>query len=550
MKLLGVQIVVYCFLICYNVVIEPMIISSVYTALEMQNIKFLYEISVSGSVLIIAFFVLCYINNVYLDLNSFRIFLTATQNACKVLPSLRYDTINRKYTEGELQNRIDACTNSISSIFPLVASVFANCVSVLVLLIIAGKTSYLLLTITFIITCFSYIMTTLSSNRRKLHEQKKQMILDNAGDYLRNSIVNISSLVMYKKQNNIWKKYQEKRMELWEIKWKQEFMGIFDNAVTDLFISVLRGILGWRLYGYYENKEISSGNVASSFSVLDKMRMTVQNFSQPISSVKSYSTTAERFQELICTGKKKNNVKIVESQSNDIVLLKNIDYDIGERRVLQGVNLNVKSGEKIAIIGANGSGKSTLLRIIAGLNTPDNGNAFVLNEEVAEFSNEDLHKCVTYIPARNYLYSQSVKENIYMNFDSYNENKLMESCVWAGMSQKEIEQILESNALEISDGQMRRTNIARAIINKTPLMLADEPDSLFQASTRMFVIENLLKYADTVIVVTHHKEYLKMFSRVLLMKNGRIVVDDTPERVVNTPEYMEWIGKKEEGKHL
>lgn len=545
--LLGVQIVVYCFLICYNVVIEPMIISRVYTALEMRNISFLYEVCIYGGVLIAVFFALCYLNNVYLDLNSFRISLTATQNACRMLTCLQYDTINKKYTEGELQNRIDSCTNSVSAIFPLAASVFANCVSILALLIIAGRISCLLIVITFVITFFSYVMTMFSSGRRKLYEQKKQMILGNAGDCLRNSIMNVPSLAMYKKQYCIWRIYQQKRAQLWETKWRQELAGIFDTAVTDLFTSVLRGVLGWNLYGYYEKKEIRSSNVASAFSVFDKMRTTAQNFSQPVSNVKNCCTAVEGFQELICTGEKKSNINTAGGQRDDMVLLEDVDYDVEQRTVLQGIHLTVKRGEKIAVIGANGSGKSTLLRIIAGLNTPDNGNVFVMNENPGGISNEAVHKSITYIPARNYLYSQSVKENIYMNCNNCDEDALVESCVLAGMSQDEISLILESNALQISEGQMRRTNIARGIINRVPLMLADEPDSSVQASVRSIVIKNLLKHADTAIIATHHEEYLSMFTRILILSNGAIVADDVPEKVIHTEEYMEWAGKREEG---
>ena len=250
---------------------------------------------------------------------------------------------------------------------------------------------------------------------------------------------------------------------------------------------------------------------------------------------------------MICTGEKKSNINTAGGQRDDMVLLEDVDYDVEQRTVLQGIHLTVKRGEKIAVIGANGSGKSTLLRIIAGLNTPDNGNVFVMNENPGGISNEAVHKSITYIPARNYLYSQSVKENIYMNCNNCDEDALVESCVLAGMSQDEISLILESNALQISEGQMRRTNIARGIINRVPLMLADEPDSSVQASVRSIVIKNLLKHADTAIIATHHEEYLSMFTRILILSNGAIVADDVPEKVIHTEEYMEWAGKREEG---
>ena len=93
-KMLGVQTLVYSLILCYNVVIVPLIISRVYQALEMQDAKELYITCMVGSLLILVSFILCYLNNVYLDLNSFRISLTAAKNACLSLFSLNYDKMN------------------------------------------------------------------------------------------------------------------------------------------------------------------------------------------------------------------------------------------------------------------------------------------------------------------------------------------------------------------------------------------------------------------------------------------------------------------------
>ena len=122
-KMLGVQTLVYSLILCYNVVIVPLIISRVYQALEMQDAKELYITCMVGSLLILVSFILCYLNNVYLDLNSFRISLTAAKNACLSLFSLNYDKMNVDYTEGEIQNRISAGVDQIAGVFPLLVSV-------------------------------------------------------------------------------------------------------------------------------------------------------------------------------------------------------------------------------------------------------------------------------------------------------------------------------------------------------------------------------------------------------------------------------------------
>lgn len=544
--MLIIQAIAYCLLICYSAVIEPILISSVYSALEMQNILSLYKACALGGGAIACFFVICYLNNVYLDLNSFCISLTANQNACKLLVALDHDRISRNYSESELLNRIDSCTNSIAAIIPLTVSVFANCASILVLLIHAGQVSYLLLIITAIMTYLSYIMTMISSHKRKLCEYEKQAILDDVGETLRQSVINITSLLMCNKQDYLWLVYQQKRKSFWGIRFKQELIGIINDATTELLSSILRIILGWNLYGFYEKKKISSSNISSIFSTFDKMQALAQSFAPPVSNLKNCCASIERFNEIICAEKQTTSRHIVNNQREHVISLSNVNYDIGQRKILQNINLSVNRGEKIAILGANGSGKSTLLRIIAGLNIPSQGDVFVLNVPPTEFSNEVAHRNISYIPSHNLLFSQSVKDNIYMNCDTYDEEALTNSCTLAGMSQDEISSILEKNALQVSEGQMHRINIARGIINKVPLWLADEPDSSVQSSVGSKIISNIVEQADTAIVVTHHAECLHMFTRVLILNCGMIIADDTPETIIDSYAYNEWIGHKEE----
>ena len=200
---------------------------------------------------------------------------------------------------------------------------------------------------------------------------------------------------------------------------------------------------------------------------------------------------------------------------------------------LRGLDLKVRHGEFMAIVGASGSGKSTLLNILAGLDTPSAGRCFVGGEDLLAMSTGDMvryrRKSVGFIwqqTGRNLVPYLDAVQNV--------EVPLVLDGVPAGEARKRASELLELVLLGhrmhhkpemLSGGEQQRVSIAVALANKPPLLLADEPTGELDsvgADTVYDVFRNLNKdLGTTVIIVTHDPDIAARVDRVVAIRDGR-----------------------------
>lgn len=220
----------------------------------------------------------------------------------------------------------------------------------------------------------------------------------------------------------------------------------------------------------------------------------------------------------------------------NILELRQIEKIYGEKEnqvnALKDINLTVKTGEFIAIVGTSGSGKSTLLNLIGGLDTPTKGSITVKGKEIASLTRKEL----TIFRRRNIgfvfqNYSLMPVLNAYDNvalpvtFDrgnhishGYIQELLKELGIWN--KRKKYPE-------ELSGGQQQRVAIARALVNKPAILLADEPTGNLDSATTVEVMGLLKascrKYSQTILMVTHNEAIAQVCDRIIHIEDGRIV---------------------------
>ncbi|MBS4538373.1 ABC transporter ATP-binding protein [Clostridium sp. D2Q-11] len=221
----------------------------------------------------------------------------------------------------------------------------------------------------------------------------------------------------------------------------------------------------------------------------------------------------------------------------EILKVENLNktYGSGINKVeaLKNVNLSVKSGEFVSIIGASGSGKSTLLHLLGGLDRPTDGKVIVDSEDIYNYKEEKLaifrrRKIGFIFQFFNLIPILNVEENIalpeLLDNDKINRGYLNELIKILGMEDRKTH--LPS---ELSGGQQQRVAIGRALFNKPSIILADEPTGNLDSVTSKEVIELLKftakKYNQTLILITHELNIATMADRIITLKDGEIVSD-------------------------
>ncbi len=207
--------------------------------------------------------------------------------------------------------------------------------------------------------------------------------------------------------------------------------------------------------------------------------------------------------------------------------------------IIKNLSFKIPAGQKVALIGKMGSGKSTFSRLIAGLYEPTEGAILVDGIDVRQIDPADTRKNIGVMMQESWLFSGSVRENIQMGFNEYDDEHLLRVCKIAGVDDfvgsdpKGYDLQVRESGKGLSGGQRQTINLARSLLHDPSILLLDEPtSSLDQASEAKIVNELRDACKDkTMIIVTHRNPILAIVDRVFIFENGTIVADQTPEQL-------------------
>jgi putative ABC transport system ATP-binding protein len=232
-----------------------------------------------------------------------------------------------------------------------------------------------------------------------------------------------------------------------------------------------------------------------------------------------------------------------QSSSQDSAAVRVVDvcrhYQMGETliRAVDGVSLEVRSGEFVALLGSSGSGKSSLLNLIAGLDRPTSGAVIVEGRDLSQLSREDLakHRLRTVgmvFQSFNLVSRMNLAENVELplRFAEVDRGERTE------LTRKALERVglaarIDHRPSELSGGEQQRAALARALINQPKLLLADEPTGNLDSHTGVEIMNFIREFNQalgmTIVMVTHEQALAERYAqRMIRMADGKLVGDD------------------------
>lgn len=233
--------------------------------------------------------------------------------------------------------------------------------------------------------------------------------------------------------------------------------------------------------------------------------------------------------------------------SNDHILVKCNkvckNYTMGDNivRALRDVDLEIKHGEYVCVMGPSGSGKSTLMNLIGALDTPSSGTLEVNGSPLQSMESDALahfrnHTVGFVFQQFNLMARTTALDNVKLPllYGSLDRDQLdaraAESLEMVGLTDR-----MDHQPSQLSGGQQQRVAIARALVNKPKLILADEPTGALDTTTSeeiMDLFQDLNEQGMTIIVVTHEREVARRARRNLLFRDGRVVDDVMTQQVI------------------
>jgi putative ABC transport system ATP-binding protein len=215
-------------------------------------------------------------------------------------------------------------------------------------------------------------------------------------------------------------------------------------------------------------------------------------------------------------------------------------YRMGETliRAVDGLTLSVRAGEFVALLGSSGSGKSSVLNLIAGLDRPTSGNVVVNERDLAQLSREDLahyrlHTVGMVFQSFNLIASMTLAENVElpMRFAEVDRSK-RDSMAREALARVGLQARMNHRPSELSGGEQQRAALARALINRPHLLLADEPTGNLDSHTGTEILNMVLEFNQqlgmTVVMVTHERALAERYAqRLIFLADGKLVGDES-----------------------
>lgn len=211
---------------------------------------------------------------------------------------------------------------------------------------------------------------------------------------------------------------------------------------------------------------------------------------------------------------------------------KNLGFSFNEtRKVLENVNLTIKAGEKVALIGPSGAGKTTFVRLLLRLYSPTAGQILIDGQDISKATQESLRKNISMVPQDPILFHRTLAENISYGKRGVSLSEIEDAARSAHCDEfisnlpYKLETFVGERGIKLSGGERQRVAIARAILKNAPILILDEATSSLDSNSEMLIqdaLNNLMK-GKTTIVIAHRLSTIQKMDRIIVVDQGKII---------------------------
>jgi len=345
---------------------------------------------------------------------------------------------------------------------------------------------------------------------------------------------------------------------------------IFDviiEVIIAIVVAIIMGFGGWFVYATVTGNPIvigshvinlQPGKLVSFIGYFDTLIWPMIALGQVVTMFSKARTSYKRISDFL------DNEEDVTNPENPILLdnvkgeieFKNLFYKYPDMKedYLKDISLKINAGEKIGIVGRVGSGKTSLAVIICRLFNVNHGQLFIDGVDIMDVDLKSLRNNIAYVPQDNFIFSDTIANNIAFCEEQTNMNDVIEASKFADVYEnimdfpKQFDTVSGERGQTLSGGQKQRVAIARAFLKKAPILIMDDSVSAVDVDTEEKILRNIAEQrkGQTTIVVASRVSTVIHFDKIIVLNNGTLEAFDTPNNLLKiSPTFQKMVALQE-----
>lgn len=343
----------------------------------------------------------------------------------------------------------------------------------------------------------------------------------------------------------------------------QVFFDVVINVIINLTIGLSLGFGGWFIYQAYNGQpinlfghevNITIGNLIAFISYFDLLVWPMIASGQIITMRSRAKTSLKRISRFLDTEEDVKSpidaIKLEDVKGEITFKDFSFKYSNDQEDILKNINLTIKPGELVGVVGKIGSGKTTLATALLRLYNFKEGTLFVDGVDLMKADLSSLRKNIAYAPQDNFLFSDEIANNIAFSSEESEQEKVIEAATFADIHSNiqsfpnEYKTVSGERGVTLSGGQKQRVSLARAFYKHSPIMIMDDTVSAVDVRTEENILRNINNQRKglTTIVIASRVSTVRHFDRIIVLKDGEVEAFDNHDNLMKiSPSYQRMV---------
>ena len=454
-----------------------------------------------------------------------------------------------EHGSGVFIQRMTGDTDKLADVFNHLVTMFSSLVKYIGILIAIFIVNKIVFLFTLIILIIRYLIERARANRRKKDDKLSRKAKDSVSSFVGELVRGARDIKMLNSENDFMKEmnyrikdFNEKRIRMQNVSWNYRVFSFWFTDISFLLLIILLAFL-------IKDKVISISIAMVLYNYVGNVGGSTYLLGDLLEYIKDFNLSCERVKEII-DGDKFKKEQFGEKHLDKVeghFTFEHVFFKYKEKEVLKDLTFEVKPNETVAFVGKSGAGKTTIFNLLCKMYDVNQGKITIDGINISELDKDSIRGNITIISQNPYIFNMSIRDNLKLVKNNLSDEEMDNACKIACLDDfiQELpngyDTIIGEGGVNLSGGQKQRLAIARALVQKTEIILFDEATSALDNETQEKIqraIENM-KNEYTILIIAHRLSTIIHADRILYLEDGKIIAQGTHHELLkNCPSYQ------------